>query len=161
MITGVALLVLRCTDLAKSKAFYEALGLAFQSEKHGAGPAHWSCLIGGTVLELYPASKPLALPERLGFHVVDVRVATAAAASAGGRVEGPGLVVDPDGRKIELTATGTVEASQASWAVWRQDDNGNRFLISSGHTRADAERLSAEFEQRGHEQMYWISPDDK
>jgi hypothetical protein len=31
MITGIALLVLRCTDLAGNKAFYEALGLAFRA----------------------------------------------------------------------------------------------------------------------------------
>jgi hypothetical protein len=39
--------------------------------------------------------------------------------------------------------------------VWRQDDNGNRFLISTGHERAEAERICAEFEARGHKQMYW------
>jgi lactoylglutathione lyase len=104
MITGIALLVLRCTDLTASKAFYEALGLTFRAEKHGNGPEHWAGQVGGTVLELYPASKPLAQRERLGFHVVDVQAVLAAVVAAGGRVEGPALVVDPDGRKIELTA---------------------------------------------------------
>jgi catechol 2,3-dioxygenase-like lactoylglutathione lyase family enzyme len=69
------LLVLRCSDLARSKAFYEALGLEF-------------------------------------------------------------------------------------WAVWRQNDNGNRFSISSGHPRAAAERLRADLGQLGHKQMYWTSAED-
>jgi catechol 2,3-dioxygenase-like lactoylglutathione lyase family enzyme len=86
MITGIALLVLRCTDLAASKAFYEALGLTFRAEKHGIGPEHWSGQVGSTVLELYPASSPLSLPERLGFHVADVPAVVAAVVAAGGRV---------------------------------------------------------------------------
>jgi hypothetical protein len=73
LITGIALLVLRCTDLARSKAFYEALGLTLRAEKHGNGPEHWACQVGRTVLELYPASKPLAQPERLGDVTLIVR----------------------------------------------------------------------------------------
>jgi hypothetical protein len=44
------------------------------------------------------------------------------------------------------------------WELWRQDDNGNRFLVSAGHSRAEADRLAADFEARGHKQMYWVSP---
>ena len=43
------------------------------------------------------------------------------------------------------------------WSVWRQDDNGNRFLISTGHTRAEAQRICEMFEAKGHKQTYWIS----
>jgi catechol 2,3-dioxygenase-like lactoylglutathione lyase family enzyme len=103
MITDVALLVLRCADLPASKAFYEALGLTFRLEKHGRGPEHWSCQIGSLVLELYPTSTAPTSTERLGFHVVDVQAAVTAAVAAGGRLEGPALVVDPDGRKVELS----------------------------------------------------------
>lgn len=49
--------------------------------------------------------------------------------------------------------------SDSGWQIWRQDDNGNRFMISSGHRRAEAERIAAEFEARGHKQMYWVSPE--
>jgi lactoylglutathione lyase len=160
VITDLALLVLRCSDLAASKACFEALGLAFHAEKHGASPEHWSCRIGDTVLELYPASQPFSPSERLGFRVLDVAAAVAAAVAAGGRSEGTRVVLDPDGRKIELSSAEAVKTLPARWAVWRQDDNGNRFLISSGHSRADAERLCAEFEHRGHKQMYWTSPED-
>ena len=45
-----------------------------------------------------------------------------------------------------------------TWTVWRQDDSGNRFLISSGHSRDEAEHIVREFESRGHKQTYWVSP---
>jgi hypothetical protein len=47
-----------------------------------------------------------------------------------------------------------------TWAVWRQDDNGNRFVISAGHARVEAEQLCASFEARGHKQLYWAAPDE-
>ncbi|MFI6152181.1 SPOR domain-containing protein [Kitasatospora sp. NPDC051170] len=43
--------------------------------------------------------------------------------------------------------------------VMRQDDNGNRFLVAAGLERAEAERLAAEFEARGHKQLYWVEPE--
>lgn len=42
------------------------------------------------------------------------------------------------------------------WSVHRQDDNGNRFVVATGLSREDAERLAAEFESHGHKQMYWV-----
>ncbi|QKW21391.1 hypothetical protein HUT16_22060 [Kitasatospora sp. NA04385] len=44
--------------------------------------------------------------------------------------------------------------------VMRQDDNGNRFLLARGLDRARAEALAAEFEARGHKQLYWVEPED-
>ncbi|MFJ1706535.1 SPOR domain-containing protein [Kitasatospora sp. NPDC088346] len=38
----------------------------------------------------------------------------------------------------------------------RQDDNGNRYLVAAGLTRAAADALAAEFEARGHKQLYWV-----
>lgn len=43
-----------------------------------------------------------------------------------------------------------------AWAVWRIDDTGNTFLVRGGLTRAEAERVAAEFAARGHKQMYWV-----
>ncbi|MFG3050422.1 SPOR domain-containing protein [Kitasatospora sp. NPDC048239] len=40
--------------------------------------------------------------------------------------------------------------------VMRQDDNGNRFPVADGLERAEAERLAAEFEARGHKQLYRV-----
>ena len=39
-----------------------------------------------------------------------------------------------------------------TFAAHRQDDNGNGFVVQTGMTRADAERLAAEFQPRGHKQ---------
>lgn len=41
------------------------------------------------------------------------------------------------------------------WSLWRQDDNGNVFMVSSGHTETEALRLVREFEEKGHKQIYW------
>ncbi|MEV4414311.1 hypothetical protein [Catellatospora sp. NPDC049609] len=43
------------------------------------------------------------------------------------------------------------------WVVWRQDDNGNRFEVRRCATREQAETLAAEFEARGHKQLYWVA----
>ena len=41
------------------------------------------------------------------------------------------------------------------WIVFRIDDNGNVFTVKNDLSREEAERLVAEFEARGHKQMYW------
>jgi hypothetical protein len=41
------------------------------------------------------------------------------------------------------------------WTVHRQDDNGNRFVVETGLTRDEAERLVELYERRGHKQLYW------
>ncbi|MER7583411.1 SPOR domain-containing protein [Kitasatospora sp. NPDC097691] len=43
-----------------------------------------------------------------------------------------------------------------TYRVMRQDDNGNRFLVADGLDGAEAHRLAAEFEARGHKQLYWV-----
>jgi hypothetical protein len=48
------------------------------------------------------------------------------------------------------------EDAEPIWALYRIDDNGNVFLVRSGLTRSEANRLAAEFEARGHKQMYWV-----
>lgn len=40
--------------------------------------------------------------------------------------------------------------------LWRQDDNGHKFLIETFPCRADAVRAMKEFEARLHKQTYWI-----
>ena len=169
VVNAVTLIVLRCRDLAASKRFYEAVGVAFTPERHGAGPDHWSCRIGETVLELYSADGKAASVGRLGFRVADVATVVRASLAAGGRLDREydadldvAGVVDPDGTKIEMSGRGaSIDAtSHDRWSVWRQDDNGQRFRISSGHARADAERACAEFEAKGHKQLYWVTPDD-
>jgi hypothetical protein len=47
----------------------------------------------------------------------------------------------------------------ATYSVYRQDDNGNRFVVERHLSREDAERLAAEFQALGHKQVYWAAPD--
>src|SRR6266498_3293777 len=80
----LSLLVLRTAKLEATLAFYRALGMEFVQEQHGSGPAHYSCQLGGTVVEIYPGSDGTAPPRQsggatmLGFRVasVDATVAT-------------------------------------------------------------------------------------
>jgi hypothetical protein len=53
----------------------------------------------------------------------------------------------------------TPDSPDDSWAVYRIDDNANVFRVRGGLTRAEADRLAAEFEARGHKQMYWVERD--
>jgi cupin 2 domain-containing protein len=40
--------------------------------------------------------------------------------------------------------------------LWRQDDNGQRFLIGSFASRDEAEARQQELQSGGHKQIYWI-----
>jgi lactoylglutathione lyase len=105
----LTLLVLRCRDLEASRGFYAALGLVLVPEQHGTGPGHYSCQLGTTVLELYPASEPTS-SVRLGVAVPDVAKVLEAIRATGGRVEREpttephtALVRDPDDNPVELS----------------------------------------------------------
>jgi hypothetical protein len=41
--------------------------------------------------------------------------------------------------------------------LWRQDDNGNRFLVGIYSDRAAAEQKMAELTRTLHKQSYWIA----
>jgi hypothetical protein len=45
-----------------------------------------------------------------------------------------------------------------SWVVYRQDDNGKRFIVRAGLGHDEAVRLADEQGARGHKQVYWIEP---
>ena len=47
-----------------------------------------------------------------------------------------------------------------AWHLWRQDDNGNRFLIDTYATRELAEDRIAELTRSPHKQTYWVSEED-
>ena len=51
------------------------------------------------------------------------------------------------------------ERADGTWAVCRQDDNGNRFVVRTSLGRGEAAQLVAELESRGHKQLYWIEPE--
>jgi hypothetical protein len=46
------------------------------------------------------------------------------------------------------------------WTVWRQDDNGNRYVVSRHDTQAEAQAVAADMEARGHKQIYWVAGSD-
>jgi hypothetical protein len=41
--------------------------------------------------------------------------------------------------------------------LWRQDDNGNRFLVATFPDRAAAESCMADLQRHPHKQTYWIA----
>ena len=48
-----------------------------------------------------------------------------------------------------------------SFELWRQDDNGNRFLVGTFADRAVAEERLAELTRTVHKQTYWICEADR
>lgn len=44
-----------------------------------------------------------------------------------------------------------------NWSVWRQGDDGNRFLMQEGLSEEVAHQMVADFEARGHKQLYWAT----
>lgn len=42
------------------------------------------------------------------------------------------------------------------YCLMRQDDNGNRYAVAYFPDRDAAEKARAEFEARGHKQIYWV-----
>ena len=106
------LVVLRVTDLERSKRFYEALGVALVLEKHGGGPEHYAAADSAAVFELYRCgSAPATSTLRIGFRVssmaaamsklelLDAAVVSRPSASAWGL---RAVIVDPDGNLVEL-----------------------------------------------------------
>lgn len=109
--TALEYLVLRCADLERSRLFYGSLGLTLVAEQHDAGPLHFSCSLGDTVLELYPATAGASARVRLGLLVLDVAQCVANVQAVGAdvvklRIESrprTALVRDPDGNDVALT----------------------------------------------------------
>jgi hypothetical protein len=56
-------------------------------------------------------------------------------------------------------ATAGDPPSGEKWSVYRQDDNGNRFVVQTGLSRGEAEQLAQVLEARGHKQVYWAEPE--
>ena len=55
------------------------------------------------------------------------------------------------------TAAITATAATTRWELWRQDDNGNRYLVSAHPDEPAARRHLAELESGViHKQTYWI-----
>ena len=105
------LIVLRTDKMTELVAFYEALGLSFVQEQHGTGLTHFSCELGATIFEIYPASeKQTTSSTRIGFAVRDLERSCQMAGRLGRIVKPPtqgergyhAVVQDPGGHKVEL-----------------------------------------------------------
>ena len=108
-----SLVVIRVTDLEAARAFYEALGLDFQLEKHGKGPEHLSHAASGFVFEIYPrrSTTDSTAAVRLGFSVPSLTaVLTRLNRTEAEVVSKPqestwglrAVLRDPDGHTVEL-----------------------------------------------------------
>jgi hypothetical protein len=49
-------------------------------------------------------------------------------------------------------------AMSRKWTVWREDDNGRRFIVRTVLTYDEALALVASLEARVHKQFYWLEP---
>jgi|GEM_PF-1800227 len=52
-------------------------------------------------------------------------------------------------------------AAWPTFQVWRQDDNGHDFAVSTHSTEAQARAVAQGFEDRGHKQLYWVERVDR
>ncbi len=117
MIQDVGALILFSNQLPAVVRFYRAIGLALEPERHEEGPVHYVSELGPTHFAVFEGP-PGEAPEFraggstfAGFAVDSLEEAMTGAKSVGARVvqepaEYPwgmrALVVDPDGRVIEL-----------------------------------------------------------
>ena len=46
--------------------------------------------------------------------------------------------------------------SDSNWQLWRQDDNGHRFLVGTYPTKEAADSRLAELTVGHHKQTYWV-----
>jgi lactoylglutathione lyase len=105
-VRSVSYVVLRCSDLERSRQFYETIGLQLIPEQHGKGSKHYSCALGDLVLELYPSAGKLTSGLRVGFVVSDLDQVLASVRAKGVAVTTTGnasaTLTDPDGHEIAL-----------------------------------------------------------
>ncbi len=51
---------------------------------------------------------------------------------------------------------GDPDTEPTRWALWRLDDNDNRFVVAVFARREEAEAAARAFEAHGHKQTYWV-----
>jgi hypothetical protein len=109
-------LVLYALDPKKTLAFYRAAGLTFRPERHGGGPRHHACGLGGFAIEIYrdtrrtvgilphqPTSRMIIYVEDAGKTREKLLALGATCSESKMSDAGPAfLAVDPDGRESML-----------------------------------------------------------
>lgn len=56
----------------------------------------------------------------------------------------------------DATDSTTAGGRAPGWALWRQDDNGNRFPVGRFSSREEAGEKIVELSRCQHKQFYWI-----
>ena len=116
MATELRLLVIRTNQLEEVKAFYEQLGLTFETHQHTGGALHYAAQTGTTTFEIYPLLKSQTKADtstRLGFTIDNFEaflqslksefILTTPQLTEWGEMA---VVKDPDGRKVEIYKKG-------------------------------------------------------
>lgn len=110
----IRLIVIRTANPAALAAFYSLFGVTFDYHQHGNSPFHYGGNIGPTLLEIYPLTKNQTESDkylRLGFGInnfddtiVRLKAEQVTFDSEPAKTEFGfmAVIVDPDGRKIEL-----------------------------------------------------------
>lgn len=110
----IRLLVLRTVNTKLLADFYSLLGLKFEYHKHDNSPYHYSATIKETILEIYPLAKNQIEADknlRLGFGIenfdqvmYELNILQADFVQEPTQTEFGfmSIIIDPDGRKIEL-----------------------------------------------------------
>ncbi|WP_276484616.1 VOC family protein [Paraflavitalea pollutisoli] len=108
------LIVIRTPNPQQLADFYTQLGLVFDYHQHGNSPYHYGASIGQTLIEIYPLTKSQTEADknlRLGFAMeqFDDRIAVLKEKLVPFATEPVqtefgymAVVIDPDGRKVEL-----------------------------------------------------------
>ena len=115
----IKLIVIRTEDPKRLSEFYSFLGLTFEYHSHGKSRMHYSAKIGEAILEVYPLMKDQVSSDkclRIGLAIDDFEERISVLRNSGvifnlePRDTEFGLmavVVDPDGRKLEIYKSGT------------------------------------------------------
>jgi catechol 2,3-dioxygenase-like lactoylglutathione lyase family enzyme len=103
-------LVVKCNDLEKSKAFYEALGFHPVKEKHGNGAEHYSFAINDFAIELYPSNKSIEGNLILGLEInipieeiMQMLDSISYEQELSKNKDGKFSITDPDGNRIHIS----------------------------------------------------------
>lgn len=51
-------------------------------------------------------------------------------------------------------------SKKEKWTVWRQDDNGNKFMVAENLSQEEAANTTEMFGSKAHKQIYWAEPSE-
>ena len=126
---ALSLVLIRSAKPEATLAFYRALGCEFVEEKHGSGPVHHACKMGGMIFEIYPGEDGPAVDRKqagatmLGFAVDDLNATLTSLSNLGATTITPlrdtqwgkrATIADPDGRAVDLSDSWKARAARGN-----------------------------------------------